>query len=88
MSGKKLTLNFAKAAKGMAPVGGAPDEQGIRELSDDELDKVSGGGDIWTWQAFRCNKCGGEYEILGGNVTIKLQCRNCGNQTRADASLC
>jgi bacteriocin-like protein len=40
---KKLTLSFAGAAKGMAPVGGAPDEQGIRELSDDELDKVSGG---------------------------------------------
>ena len=44
MSDKKLTLDFAKAAKGMAPEGGAPDEQGIQELSDDELDKVSGGG--------------------------------------------
>ena len=44
MSGKKLTLDFAEAAKGMAPEGGAPDEQGIQELSDDELDKVSGGG--------------------------------------------
>ena len=43
MSGKKLTLNFAEAAKGMTPVGVTPDEQGIRELSDDELDKVSGG---------------------------------------------
>jgi bacteriocin-like protein len=40
---KKLTLNFAGAAKGVAPVGGAPDARGIQELSDDELDKVSGG---------------------------------------------
>ena len=43
MSGKKLTLDFAEAAKGMTPVGVTPDEQGIQELSDDELDKVSGG---------------------------------------------
>ena len=43
MSSKKLTPDFAEAAKGMAPEGGAPDEQGIQELSDDELDKVSGG---------------------------------------------
>lgn len=40
---KKPTPDSAEAAKGMAPEGGAPDEQGTQELSDDELDKVSGG---------------------------------------------
>ncbi len=86
MSGKKLTPDFAEAAKGMTPGGLVPDERGIRELSDDELDKVSGGWD--TWQSFRCHKCGGEYEVRGGNVMIELVCRNCGKIAYADASEC
>lgn len=79
MSGKKLTLDFAEAAKGMAPEGGAPDEQGIRELSDDELDKVSGGkhyadmsgGALDLGNGPKCEVCGCErsgpigYNILG-----------------------
>ena len=79
MSSKKLTPDFAEAAKGMAPEGGAPDEQGIQELSDDELDKVSGGkhyadmsgGALDLGNGPKCEVCGCErsgpigYSILG-----------------------
>ena len=79
---KKLTLDFAGAAKGMTPVGATPDEQGIRELSDDELDKVSGGvGVNWDeyerWDEFNCS-CGSPLICHGGSPIIHLECPNCG----------
>ena len=82
MSGKKLTLDFAKAAKGVAPVGGAPDERDIQELSDDELDKVSGGVDVdWDkytrWDKFNCD-CGSPLINHGGSPMSQLECPNCG----------
>ena len=82
MSGKKLTLDFAEAAKGMTPVGVTPDEQGIQELSDDELDKVSGGVDVdWNkykrWDKFNCD-CGSPLICLGGSPIVHLECPNCG----------
>jgi len=76
---KKPTLDFAEAAKGMAPEGGAPDARGTQELSDDELDKVSGGkhyadmsgGVLDLGKGPKCEVCGCEnsgpigYNILG-----------------------
>ena len=82
MSGKKLTLDFVETAKCMTPVGGAPDEQGIHELSDDDLDKVSGGWEVnWDkfqrWNKFNCD-CGSPLINHGGSPMRQLECPNCG----------
>ena len=81
MSGKKLTLDFAEVAKGMAPEEGAPDEQGVQELSDDELDKVSGGkhyapqsgGVLDLGNGPKCEVCGCERSGPIGYNNLGLQ---------------
>ena len=72
---KKLTLDFAEAAKGMAPVEGAPDARGTQELSDDDLDKVSGG--VMYWDKYNCG-CGSPLICQGGMISVYLKCPNCG----------
>lgn len=58
----------------------------MRELNLDEMDKVIGGGDPWThendkfyWEAERC-ACGGRFILISTEKgDLRLKCESCGN---------